>query len=174
MTTPITLIQLDASPSAPSSGTWKVNPTDPARSVMTDFADTNMVTVEAAAQIDVALEVMRHAGVRSAFVLSADKKSVAGFVTAYDIMGERPLRYLQTAGGGREDVQVQHVMERAEDWLVVRYADTERATVQTMLDAFAKSGRTHLAVVEEEPGQKAPRLRGVFSGAKLLRLTRRR
>jgi CBS domain-containing protein len=121
--------------------------------------------------VDAALEAMKHAGVRSAFVMSEDRATVVGFVTAYDIMGEKPIRYLQAAGGSHEDVQVQHVMDRAEEWLVVRFADLAHATVQTVLDAFKKSGRTHLPVVEDTPG-KGPRLRGVFSGAKLLRLTR--
>jgi CBS domain-containing protein len=171
MSNPIELFSLKAVVAAPLAGAWQVDPKDSAKSVMTDFTDTALITVLGSLQVDAGLEVMKHAGVRSAFVMSDDRASVLGFITAYDIMGEKPLRFLQTSGGSREDVLIRDIMERAEDWLVARLADVERANVQTMLDLFQKTGRTHLPVVEEEAG-KGPRLRGVFSGAKLLRLTR--
>lgn len=171
MSQPLELISLKASLAAPLAGAWRVDPQDPAKSVMTDFTDTALITVAPRLQVDDALEVMKHAGVRSAFVMSDDRASVLGLLTAYDVMGEKPLRFLQTAGGAREDVLVQDIMDRAEDWLVARYADLDGATVQTVLDLLQHSGRTHIPVVEEVAG-RGPRLRGIFSAAKLLRLTR--
>jgi CBS domain-containing protein len=171
MPQPLELFTLKATPAAPLAGAWRVDPKDPARVVMTDFTDTTLISVAGSMQVDDALEVMKHASVRSAFVMSDDRSAVLGFITAYDIMGEKPLRFLQNLGGAREDVLVSDIMDRAEEWLVARYADVEHATVQTMLDVFKKTGRTHLPVIEEEAG-KGPRLRGVFSAAKLLRLTR--
>jgi hypothetical protein len=41
--------------------------------------------------------------------------------------------------------------------------------VAELLDAFKRCGRTHLPVVAQEP--HGARLRGVFSSAKVLRLT---
>ncbi len=61
-------------------------------------------------------------------------------------------------------------MERAEDWMVARLGDVDAATVGSMLDVFQRTGRTHIAVVESAEG-KDPCLRGVFSAAKILRLT---
>jgi CBS domain-containing protein len=165
------LFALNKDLAPPRSGDWRVNPEDPARSVMTDFADTNLITVAGSLKIDAALDVMRIAGVRSAFVLSEDKALVLGLVTAYDILGEKPIRFLQTSGTSHDEVLVQDIMDRSADWLVANYADLERATVQTLLDLFKRTGRTHFAVVEEVDGKK-PRLRGVFSAAKLLRLTK--
>ena len=172
---PVELAQLGSGLTAPRNGSWQVALDAPARSVMTDFSDRNLVTVDAKIPVDTALEVMKHAGVRSAFVLDERRERVLGLVTAHDIMGEKPIRHLQSIGCThltctRDDVKVEDVMERAHAWYVIRLAVVEGATVGAMLDAFARVGRTHVPVVEEGEGGE-PRLRGVFSRAKLQRLT---
>lgn len=168
---PLELFPLQANLGAPHSGAWHVGLEDPARTVMTDFHETGLVTVAPTLQVDEALEVMKHAGVRSAFVLDEARTTVLGLITAYDIMGEKPIRHLQLTGGSREEVLVADIMDRASDWQVARLADVDRATVASVLDTFTRAGRTHLAVVDESEGGKGTRLRGVFSAAKLLRLT---
>lgn len=154
---------------APRGGAWRVELGDPARSVMTDFNERGVVRVPPNQQVDDALEAMRHAGVRSAFVIDPDGERVLGMITAYDIMGEKPIRHLQTVGGAREDVVVSDIMDPAGHWQVTRFEAVEQADVATLLDTFAKLGRTHLPVVEAAAGTL--RLRGVFSAAKVLRLT---
>jgi len=160
----------------PRSGAWQVRLDAPARSVMTDFDDRNLVTVDAKLPVDAALEAMKHAGVRSAFVLDEARERVLGLVTAHDIMGEKPTQYLMSIGCTqltctRDDVKVEDIMERSETWRVIHLEGLERATVGSVLAAFDLIDRTHVAVVETDGGG-APRLRGVFSRAKLLRLTR--
>jgi CBS domain-containing protein len=154
----------------PQTGAWHVKLSDPARSVMTDFNEHALVSVRRDDAIDAALEHMRHAGVRSAFVLDEPRTRVLGLITAYDIMGEKPLRTAQDASLRRDEVLVRHLMESTLDWSVLRFEELERATVSDVLDAFKRSRRTHLPVVESAGG--AMRLRGVLSSAKLLRLTR--
>ena len=154
----------------PHTGAWRVALGDPARSVMTDFGEHGIVTVRAEQQVDAALEHMRHAGVRSAFVLDEPRERVLGLITAYDIMGEKPLRFEQEMSVVRDAVLVRDVMEAVADWVALQLADVERVTVAAVLDAFKRCGRTHLPVVGGEPGG-GMRLRGVFSSAKLLRLT---
>lgn len=171
----VALKQLGSGLDAPRSGTWRVTLDEPARCVMTDFTERNLVTVDAKIPIDAALEAMKHAGVRSAFVLDDDRRRVLGLVTAHDILGEKPIRYLQSIGCThltctRDDVKVENVMERAEEWLVARFEDVQQATVGAMLEAFKRVARTHIAVVEDGHGAE-PRLRGIFSSAKLMRLT---
>jgi len=166
----IELASLEGELAPPQTGAWRVNLSDPARSVMTDFNEHAIVSVRSDEQIDAALEHMRHAGVRSAFVLDEPRERVLGLITAYDIMGEKPLRYAQEMGGAREDLLVRHLMESTVDWSVLRFEDVERATVAAVLDAFRRCRRTHLPVIATEPGART-RLRGVFSSAKLLRLT---
>ncbi len=174
---PVPLKQLRSTLGTPRNESWQVELDAPARSVMTDFTQRNMVTVDGRLPVDTALEVMRHAGVRSAFVVDADARQVLGLITAHDIMGEKPIRHLQSIGCthrtcSRDDVKVADIMERAEAWLVVGAAEVELATVGAILEALQRSGHTHLPVVEPaEPGR--PALRGIFSRAKLLRLTER-
>jgi CBS domain-containing protein len=168
--TPLELFPLDSTLSPPKSGNWHVALGDPARTVMTDFNERSMVTVEAGLQVDAALEAMKHAGVRAAFVLDDARSTVLGSITAYDIMGEKPIRHAQLSGGGREELVVSDIMDTAATWRVLRLEDVNRATVSSVLDVFQRLGGTHLAVVEQEPG-KGLRLRGAFSAAKLLRLT---
>jgi CBS domain-containing protein len=164
------LVSLTAPLAPPQTGGWRVSLEDPARSVMTDFGEHGLVSVREVDQIDAALEHMRHAGVRSAFVLDEPRASVLGLITAYDIMGEKPLRYAQEMLASREDLLVRHLMESTVDWQALRFGDVERATVAAVLDAFKRCGRTHLPVVATDPGG-GQRLRGVFSSAKILRLT---
>jgi CBS domain-containing protein len=154
----------------PQTGAWQVKLDDPARAVMTDFNENNIVSVRAEQQIDEALDHMRHTGVRSAFVLDAARSRVLGLITAYDIMGEKPLRFGQDMGTPRERVVVGDIMRATADWKVLRLADVERANVAAVLDAFKHSRHTHLPVVAEEEGGRA-RVCGVFSSAKVLRLT---
>jgi CBS domain-containing protein len=165
------LVSLRGELAPPQAGAWRVNLADPARSVMTDFNEHGIVSVRAEQQVDAALDHMRHAGVRSAFVLDEARTRVLGLLTAYDVMGEKPLRHAQEMGSAREQVIVADIMEPAAQWSVLTLADVERATVAALLDAFKRSRKTHLPVVVDE-GAGRMRLRGVFSSAKLLRLTR--
>jgi CBS domain-containing protein len=154
----------------PQSGAWQVELGDPARSVMTDFTEHGIVSVRAELTIDEALEHMRHAGVRAAFVLDADRSRVLGLITAYDIMGAKPLRFTQETRTPRDQVVVGDIMEPTGAWKVLRLADLDRANVAAVLDVFKQSGRTHLPVIEPAEGGGS-RVRGILSSAKVLRLT---
>jgi CBS-domain-containing membrane protein len=159
---------------APGGDPWLVDKNDPAQSVMTDFQERSAVAVPGEAPIDSALEHIRHAGVRSAFVLDADGSHVLGIVTAYDIQGEKPIRHLQAIGCthrtcSRDDVLVRDIMEKVEDWHVLDMKDVERGTIEQVNQVLAASGRTHIVVVETSETQ-GTRLRGLFSAAKIMRL----
>ena len=155
---------------APGNEPWHVELDDPALSVMTDFNERRMVSVGRHVQIDRALESMKHAGVRASFVTDEGEREVVGLVTAYDIMGEKPLRYALGAGIGHHEVNVENVMEPVSAWLVADYAEIKRASVGDVLKTLQNTGRSHLPVIETAGG-RLPRLRGVFSAAKILRLT---
>lgn len=160
---------------APSNDPWQVNLTDPAASVMTDFRVRSMFKLAPEETIDAALEKMKVAGLRIAFVFEKGSENVLGMITAYDIMGEKPMRYLQDIGLNdhhvtRKDIKVQDILDPVSTWVTANLRDVERATVQSVLIALQKSGRTHLPVVEPSDGP-TPRLRGLFSSAKILRLS---
>ncbi len=160
----------------PHNVPWQVELKDPAVSVMTDFRVRGMFKVEPNETIDEALHKMKVAGLRIAFVKEKNSEKLLGSITSYDIMGEKPMRYLQSVGfsehGGitHKDILVRDIMETTQDWVVAEMHDVEKANVQNILESLQKHGRTHLVVLDVKAGQE-PRLRGLFSSSKILRLT---
>lgn len=153
----------------PGTEPWHVGPDEPALRVMTDFRERPSVTVADADRIDAALEHMRHAGVRCAFVVDHDRQCVVGLVTAYDIVSEKPMRLMLAAGSPRRDIVVRDIMVKVEDWRVVDLRDLRELTVGDLHDWFGRSGTTHLPVMESAP-EGARRLRGLLSAAKVRRV----
>jgi CBS domain-containing protein len=159
----------------PSNELWQVELKDPAVSVMTDFHVRSMFKIDQDETIDEALHKMKVAGLRIAFVKDKASDKLLGSITSYDIMGEKPMRFLQSVGFSdrgvtHKDIRVRDIMESAQDWIIAEMHDVEKANVQDILEALNKHGRTHLPVVEHKEGE-TPRLRGLFSSAKVLRLT---
>ena len=136
---------------------------------MTDFRERSSVTIPVTASIDAALEHMKHTGVRSAFAIDEALRLVLGLITAYDIMGEKPMRHMQSMGITRAQLQVKDLMARLTDWRVVDVRLIERSVVADVARLFAESLLTHVAVVETDQlgGQ---RLRGMLSAARVKRL----
>lgn len=155
----------------PVNVSWQVKLTDPATFVMTDFRERSFFRVAPDEQIDEVLNKMKHAGLRAAFVMDKQSDRLLGLITSYDIMGEKPLRYLQSAGfTEHKDILVSDIMENLKEMVAVEVHDVEKATVRSVLDVLQKSGRTHLPVVEKKAGEEL-HLRGLFSASRVLRLT---
>jgi CBS-domain-containing membrane protein len=158
----------------PVNEPWQVELNNPAISAMTDFRVSALFKVDAEDTIDEALHKMKVAGLRFGFVIDDSTEMILGSITSYDIMGEKPMRYLQSVGyaGGvtHKDIQVKDIMEKVSDWTIVEMKNVETATVQSVLDAFQKTGRTHIPVLDTKEG-KEHHLCGIFSSAKVLRLT---
>jgi CBS-domain-containing membrane protein len=156
----------------PGADPWYASPHDPALSVMTDFRDRASVTVFETAPIDASLEHMKHTGVRCAFAIDDERRLVVGLITAYDIMGEKPLRHMQAVPGTRRDVMVRDIMQKIADWRVVDLKQLEHATVADVSQLFDRVRLTHVPVMETGPNGER-RLRGLLSGAKVKRLLSR-
>ena len=125
--------------------------------------------------IEEALQKMKVAGLRLGFVIDDKSETIQGTITSYDIMGEKPMRYLQSMGFSdsgitHKDIQVKDIMEKVSDWVSVELKNVETTTVQSVLDAFQKTGRTHIPVLDKREG-KEHHLSGLFSSSKVLRLT---
>jgi CBS-domain-containing membrane protein len=151
---------------------WHADPQDPALTVMTDFRERTSVTVSDTAMIDEALEHMRHAGVRSAFTIDDQSRIVVGLITAYDIIGEKPMQYMLSAATPRREVLVRDIMQKVSEWHVADIKQIERATVGAVANMFAEVRLTHVPVMEtSEAGEQ--RLRGLLSSAKVKRLLSR-
>jgi CBS-domain-containing membrane protein len=152
----------------PGAEPWHARPEDPALTVMTDFRERSSVTTADSVTIDAALEHMKHAGVRCAFATN-DLRRVVGLITAYDIMSEKPMRYLRAVPGQRHDVLVRDIMVRIADWRIADVKDLERSTVAVVSRHFDDTRLTHIPVMEmTKDGRR--QLRGLLSAAKVRRL----
>jgi len=153
----------------PGADRWHAKPADPALSVMTDFRERSSVTVPESITIDAALEHMKHTGVRCAFAIDETSHLVVGLITAYDIMGEKPMRHMRLTSTVRAQVLVKDLMLRLHDWKVVHVKQIERHTVADVAHLFDETLLTHIVVVESDDSG-VERLRGILSAAKVRRL----
>ncbi|MES2208338.1 MAG: CBS domain-containing protein [Pseudomonadota bacterium] len=143
-----------------------------AHTVFTDFAAVRPATVRARTQIDVALEQMILLGIRLLFVVD-QSGHLLGLVTSQDIMGEKPMLYLQTHDGQynaitRAHIQVQDIMQLPSEWHAVDAKNIERAKLGDIVENFKKISGRHLLVVEQSEGLRAGlRVKGLFSATQL-------
>lgn len=156
----------------PGADPWYAAPSDPALSVMTDFRERASVTIAETASIDAALDHMKHTGVRCAFAIDEVRRVVVGLITAYDVMGEKPLRHIQDTRSRRQDVLVRDIMLGIADWQVIDIKEIEQADVRAVSRLFDETQLTHVAVMETS-ARGEQRLRGLLSAAKVKRLLSR-
>ena len=74
-----------------------VNLSDSAVTVMSDLSKVSVVSVRSNATMDSANAKMIRYGVRMLLVLDGNDQ-VAGLLTATDVLGEKPIRFLQDMG----------------------------------------------------------------------------
>jgi signal-transduction protein with cAMP-binding, CBS, and nucleotidyltransferase domain len=159
----------------PSAKLWRpwltessrVELTDPAVRVLTDFAHEPPVTVTEDRPIDDALRDMMDAGVRALLVVRGDL--VSGLITSYDIQGERPLQFMRASSSARRgEIEVGHIMT---PWGLVRKLDwrsLNAARVYDVARVFEDPSTTHLVVVEHR-GQGGLFVRGLISRTRVHR-----
>ena len=152
----------------PGADPWYANPDDPAITVMTDFRERASVTILETQTIDVALEHMKHAGVRCAFATNNNQR-VVGIITAYDILGEKPMQHVQTVASSRQDVLVQDIMTKTAAWQILNVKELELHCVGALHQLLVNARLTHIPVMEFDD-HGAARLRGLLSAAKIRRL----
>ncbi len=140
---------------------------DPALSVMTDLKFVSVVTVRAKTPMSKAHAKMRRYGVRTLLVLDETDK-VLGLLTVSDIMGEKPMRFLQQMGGTHADILVRDIMTPQCELEVLTLQDVSSAKVGHILATLKASGRQHAMVVEENLNFPQA-VRGVFSVTQIAR-----
>ena len=138
---------------------------DPALSVMTDLMRVPAVQVDPQADIEAAMRVMIRRNVRSLFVVNVDNE-ILGLVTATDLLGEKPLQYLQQYGGRRSDIRVRELMTPHARLEVLALAEVARSRVGHILATLQEAGRQHAMVVEDDAAGRQF-VRGVFSASQL-------
>jgi CBS domain-containing protein len=141
--------------------------TDPAMRVVTDFVWEPPMTVREESTIDDALSEMIRAGVRA--LLTVRDELVTGLITSYDIQGERPLQFLAVSGYHRHDeIEVRHIMTPWDRLPTLDWQTLGRARLSDLAAFFRSTQVTHVVVVEfADAGETF--VRGLVSRARLAR-----
>ncbi len=140
---------------------------DPAINVMTDLRSVSVVNVRAKTSMEKANDKMIRYGVRTLLVLDETDK-VVGFLTASDVLGEKPVRFLQQVGGTHADIMVSDVMTVQRELEVLNFEDVLKAKVGNILVTLKAAGRQH-AIVVEENADGSQTVRGLFSATQIAR-----
>jgi CBS domain-containing protein len=140
---------------------------DPAIDVMTDLRTVPVVNIRAMTTMEKANAKMIRNKVRTLLVLD-DTDKVAGILTATDVLGEKPVRFLQQVGGTHADILVRDVMTVQRDLEVLKLEDVSKARVGDILATLKAHGRQH-AIVVEENADGSQFVRGLFSATQIAR-----
>jgi CBS-domain-containing membrane protein len=128
---------------------------------MTDLRYTHAAVTDTATSMEVANAYMIKRGVRSLLVLDEDKH-LCGIITATDILGEKPLRFIQERRVKHHEILVSDIMTPLERLEGVAIEDVQRARVGDIITSLQDSGRQHTLVLESDEGGTAV-IRGIFS-----------
>jgi CBS domain-containing protein len=147
-------------------------PSDPASAAMTDLAAEAPHIVAPDRSIDEALNDMIAFGVR--LLLVARDGDVVGIISSYDILGERPIQFLQDPFRSgvphrHTDVRVGDIMTTIAEAMPLRHQWVSRATVGEVVAVFRERPDMHLLVVEDGPAAGEILVRGIFSRTRLAR-----
>lgn len=152
---------------------WKEKPKtltleSPAKLALIGFGNPfSMMSIEGTMQIDEALLYMKHNHIGVLFVTEEDD-SVIGIITINDIIGEKPMLYLQAHEGPstayrRADIVVKDLMEPIEQLALIKYSVLNFAKIGDVLETFKKTGEYYLLAVETEEDSSDITIRGLLS-----------
>lgn len=145
----------------------RVKLSDPATNVMTDLNKVSLVSVRANTSMDGANAKMIRNGIRMLLVLD-DSEQLVGLLTATDVLGEKPMRFLQNMGGTHADIMVRDIMSTQRELEVMKIEDVQHAKVGQIVASLKKSHRQHaLAVAEGADGRQT--VCGLFSITQIAR-----
>lgn len=160
---PLTLLARGArvdEPMAPG----RVTLDDPAFAVMTDLREVSAATTRPEESIDAAHAQMIRRAVRLLFVLD-DTGNVAGVITATDLLGEKPVRFMQDRGVSHAEILVEDIMTPAAMLEALPIQDVAQMRVGHIVATLKAVGRKHLMVAHEG----GRRIRGLFSASQIAR-----
>ena len=162
---PLTLVPLEpgarvAEPMTPG----RVTLDDPAFSVMTDLREVSAATTTPGETMGQAHAQMIRRGVRLLFVLDPDG-AVVGVITATDLLGEKPMRFMQSRGVSHAEIQVEDLMTPDSMLEALPLIEVAQMRVGHVVATLKKVRRQHLMVAEEG----GRRIRGLFSASQVAR-----
>jgi CBS domain-containing protein len=146
----------------------RINMYSPASTIMTNLKHTVAVTIGAHSSLQEANSHMIVNGVRMLLVTDEENR-VKGLITATDIVGEKPMHYVNRNGGNHSDIQVGDIMTSYDDLEVLCWADVEKARIGDIAETLKRVGRQHAIVVDGEIDHQ--KVCGIFSSSAIARAT---
>lgn len=145
--------------------------TTPAIELMTDFQAVLALTVAPERHIDDALKDMIVGGVRALLVTQGGR--MVGLVTAADILGERPIQFLQdpTCDGTpcrHSDIHVRDIMTPRNQLQTLAFEEVRSLSVAEVSAAFRRSALTHVLIMQTMGAGEAE-VRGILSRSRIAR-----
>lgn len=138
----------------------------PAILVMTDLRQTRPVSIGAETSIVAAEERMRHRGVRLLFVVD-EEDTLLGLITATDLLGEKPLQYIERHGGLHRDIRVGDMMTPRERLEALSLPNVLNARIGHIISTLKACGRQHALVTHVVGGVET--VCGLFSASRIAR-----
>ncbi|MBM2829326.1 MAG: histidine kinase [Gammaproteobacteria bacterium] len=135
---------------------------DRAIKVMTDLKRIRAITINPESSIELASQLMKHAGVRLLVVVDHNDK-LAGLITARDIMSEKPLNIVTKEKIRRQEIQVAQIMTHRSELDPFNMRDIEHSSVKDVILKLRDIGRQHAIVIEERDDNDGYFVRGIFS-----------
>ena len=133
----------------------------PALDVMTDLRHIYAAVIEPQVTMESANAFMILRGVRSLLVLNQDR-ALGGIITASDILGEKPLRFIQERGVKHNEILVADIMTPLDHMEAIPIGAVTHAKVGHVIASLRESGRQHTLVIENNASGK-PVVCGIFS-----------
>ena len=91
--------------------------------------------------------------------------AVVGVITATDLLGEKPMRFMQSRGVSHAQIQVEDIMTPASMLEALALIDVAQMRVGHIVATLKKVRRQHIMVAEEG----GRRIRGLFSASQVAR-----
>jgi CBS-domain-containing membrane protein len=133
----------------------------PAINVMTDLRQIYAAVITPGTPMEIANTYMMQRGVRTLLVMH-DDNSLAGIITATDILGEKPMRFIQERGVKHNEILVMDIMTPLDMLEAIPLEEVMHARVGNIVASLRESGRLHaLAIDDNTVG--SPRICGIFS-----------
>ena len=141
---------------------------NPALDVMTDLKKVTAFTIHPGEKIDTADKKMKDKAVRMLFVVDAHD-DIQGVITSGDILGEKPMKYIQQNGGTHAEIEVSDIMCPASRIETLTIKEVSHAKVGDIIETLKHLGRQHALVVDNQGSGNKMTLRGIFSLSNIAR-----
>jgi CBS domain-containing protein len=128
---------------------------------MTDLRHIPAAVIEPDVTMESANAYMMLRGIRSLLVLNGDKL-LAGIITATDILGEKPLRFIQERCVKHNEILVSDIMTPLDRLEAIPMSEVQHARVGNIIANLCDAGRQHAWVIENGVDGK-PLVCGIFS-----------